>query len=109
MAHLFALLADVKAVSPAADSSMLEILRNNADGESMQRTIEGVSAPHKTGATDSVRTECALFRLQSRVVACGFTKQNSDIRWVVDNEAQLTLGRLGAAIVAAWPRREPAQ
>jgi len=39
------------------------------------------------------------------VVACGFTKQNTDIRWVVDNEAQLSLGRIGAAIVAAWPRR----
>lgn len=106
MAHLFELLAQGKAVSPAADSSMLEILRNNADGESMQRSVEGVSAPHKTGATDSVRTECALFRLQSRVVACGFTKQNTDTRWVVENEGQVTLGKLGAAIVAAWPKKE---
>ena len=106
MAHLFELLAQGKAVSPAADSAMLEILRNNADGESMRRSIEGVSAPHKTGATDSVRTECALFRLQSRVVACGFTKQNTDIRWVVDNEAQVTLGKIGAAVVAAWPKKE---
>ena len=106
MAHLFELLAQGKAVSPAADSSMLEILRNNADGESMQRSVEGVSAPHKTGATDSVRTECALFRLQSRVVACGFTKQNTDTRWLVDNEGQVTLGKIGAAVVAAWPKRE---
>ncbi len=104
MAHLFELLALGKAVSPSADSAMLDILRNNADGESMQRSIEGVIAPHKTGATDSVRTECALFRLQSRVVACGFTKQNRDIRWVVDNEAQVSLGKLGAAVVAAWPK-----
>jgi len=104
MARLFELLAAGKAVSPAADSSMLDILRNNADGELMQRTVEGVIAPHKTGATDSVRTECALFRLQSRVVACGFTKQNQDIRWVVDNEAQSSLGKLGAAVVAAWPK-----
>ena len=104
MAHLFELLAQGKAVSPSADSAMLDILRNNADGESMQRSIEGIAAPHKTGATDSVRTECALFRLQSRVVACGFTKQNRDIRWVVDNEAQVTLGKLGAAVVAAWPK-----
>ena len=106
MAHLFELLAQGKAVSPAADSSMLEILRNNADGESMQRYLDGVSAPHKTGATDSVRTECALFRLQSRIVACGFTKQNTDIRWLVDNEAQVSLGKIGAAIVAAWPKKE---
>jgi len=92
-------------VSPAADSAMLTMLANNADNELMQRSIDGMSVPHKTGATDSVRTECALFRLQSRVVACGFTKQNTDIRWVVDNEAQVTLGKLGAAIVAAWPKK----
>ena len=104
MARLFALLADGKAVSPAADSAMLDMLADNADGELMQRTIDGMRVPHKTGATDSVRTECALFPLQSRVVACGFTKQNTDTRWVVDNEAQVTLGKLGAAVVAAWPR-----
>ena len=109
MAHLFALLADGKAVSPAADSAMLEILRNNADGDSMQRSIDGLSVPHKTGATDSVRTECALFRLQSRVVACGFTKQNADIRWVVDNEAQVALGKIGALVVGAWPKAEAAK
>lgn len=101
MAHLFELLAEGKAVSPAADSAMLDLLANNADQESMQRTINGLVVPHKTGATDSVRTECALFRLKSRVVACGFTKENQDIRWVVDNEAQVTLGKIGAA-VAAW-------
>jgi beta-lactamase class A len=106
MARLFSLLADGKAVSSAADSAMLDILANNADGELMQRTINGLSVPHKTGATDSVRTECALFRLQSRVVACGFTKQNTDTRWVVDNEAQIALGKLGAAVVAAWPPKD---
>jgi beta-lactamase class A len=105
MGHLFELLAQGRAVSPAADSAMLEMLSHNADGELMQRTVEMLRVPHKTGATDSVRTECALFPLQSRIVACGFTKQNSDVRWVVDNEAQMTLGKIGAAILAAWPRR----
>jgi len=101
MAHLFELLAEGKAVSPPADSAMLDLLANNADQESMQRTINGVAVPHKTGATDSVRTECALFRFKSRVVACAFTKANQDIRWVVDNEAQVALGKIGAA-VAQW-------
>jgi beta-lactamase class A len=105
MAHLFELLAQGRAVSPSADSAMLEMLSHNADSELMQRTIEALRVPHKTGATDSVRTECALFYLQSRIVACGFTKQNTDTRWVVDNEAQVSLGKLGAAVVAAWPRR----
>ncbi len=104
MAHLFELVARGKAVSPAADSAMLDILSNNTDSELMQRNIDSLRVPHKTGATDSVRTECALFPLQSRVVACGFTKANRDTRWVVDNEAQVSLGRLGTAIVAAWPR-----
>ncbi|MDB4876754.1 MAG: putative beta-lactamase precursor [Gemmatimonadetes bacterium] len=105
MGRLFEMLAQGKAVSPAADSAMLDILANNADGELMQRTITGLKVPHKTGATDSVRTECALFRLQSRIVACGLTKENTDTRWVVDNEAQVTLGKIGAAVVAAWPAK----
>ena len=105
MATLFALLANGKAVNPAADSAMLDILDHNMDGDQMQRSIAGVSVAHKTGSTDSVRTECAFFRLQSRVVACGFTKENKDTRWVTDNEAQVTLGKLGAAVVAAWPRK----
>ena len=105
MAKLFELLAQGKAVNPAADSAMLDILSNNADGEQMQRYVEHLTVPHKTGSTDSVRTECALFRLQSRVVACGMTKQNADTRYLPDNEAQITLGKIGAAVVAAWPRR----
>jgi len=107
MAGLFALLANGKAVNPAADSAMLDILAHNVDDGLMQRSITGLTVPHKTGATDSVRTECALFRLQSRVVACGFTKENKDIRWVLDNEAQVALGKLGAAVAAAWPKKEP--
>lgn len=109
MARLFGLLANGRAVSPRADSAMLAILADNADMTSMQRAVQGLQVPHKTGATDSVRTECALFPLQSRVVACAFTKQNADTRWVVDNEAQVALGRIGAAVVAAWPPKPRGQ
>ena len=105
MARLFELLANGKAVSARADSAMLDILADNQDMVSMQRSVEGMAVPHKTGATDSVRTECALFRLQSRIVACALTKQNADTRWVVDNEAQVVLGRIGEAIMRTWPRR----
>ena len=108
MARLFALLADGKAVSPKADSAMLDILAHNEDYQSMQRLVDSLTVPHKTGATDQVRTECALFPLQSRVVACVLTKQNTDQRWLIDNEAQLLMGRMGEAIVRAWPRRPPA-
>lgn len=106
MARLFEMLANGKAVNPKADSTMLDILSENQDMESMQRTVSGLAVPHKTGATDSVRTECAFFRLQSRVVACALTKQNADTHWVVDNEAQVALGKIGEAILRTWPRRQ---
>ena len=104
MARLFALLGEGKAVSPKADSTMLDILAHNEDYASMQRHVEGLSVPHKTGATDQVRTECALFPLQSRVVACVLTKDNADQRWLIDNDAQVTMGNMGRAIAGAWPR-----
>jgi hypothetical protein len=105
MERLFAMLANGKAVNPKADSAMLDILADNQNMVSMQRGVNGLTVPHKTGETDSVRTECALFRLQTRVVACALTKQNADIRWIVDNEAQLALGAIGEAILRTWPRR----
>ena len=105
MARLFALMADGKAVSPAADSAMLDILAHNEDYTKMQRFVEGLDVPHKTGDTDQVRTECALFPLQSRVVTCVLTKENQDKRYNIDNEAQVMMARMGDAVSRAWPRR----
>jgi len=105
MARLFALLADGKAVSPAADSAMLKLLENNTNNEQLRRFAQGVPMSTKDGAGDQVRTECALFRLQSRVVACVLTKENQDRSWTIDNEAQVTMARIGEAIVKAWPRK----
>jgi beta-lactamase class A len=108
MAALFARLADGRAVSPAADSAMLEVLAHNEDGQLLQRYVAGVRAAHKTGATDQVRTECTLWYLASRVVACVLTRDNRDQRWVLDSEPQLLLARMGRAIAGAWPRRPAA-
>ena len=105
MSRLFALLADGKAVSPAADSAMLKLLENNSNNEQMRRFAPGVTMSTKDGAGDQVRTECALFRLQSRVVACVLTNLNQDRSWTIDNEAQVTLANFGRAIVGAWPRK----
>jgi beta-lactamase class A len=105
MARLFALMAEGKAVSPAADSAMLDILAHNEDYTKLQRFVEGLDVPHKTGDTDQVRTECALFPLQSRVVVCVLTKENQDKRYNIDNEAQVMMGRMGDVVSRAWPRR----
>jgi beta-lactamase class A len=104
MARLFGLLANGKAVSAGADSTLLDMLDHNDDGELLQRYVDGIRAPHKTGATDAVRTECAVFYLQTRVVACVFTRENQDQRWVLDSEPQRTMAEMGKAISTAWPR-----
>lgn len=105
MATLYALMAQGKAVSPAADSAMLEVLAHNEDDQLLQRYVSGVRAPHKTGAVNDARTECTIWYLQSRVVACVLTKENQDQRWILDSEPQLTMARMGKAIVDAWPRK----
>ena len=109
MAHLFELIAAGKAVNPQADSAMLYILEHNEDQTLLQRYLDGVRAAHKTGADDAVRTECSLFYLRHRVIACVLTKDNKDTRWVLDSEPQLTMGRMGYAIFQAWgPAPRPA-
>jgi beta-lactamase class A len=111
MARLFALMSEGKAVSPKADSAMLDMLAHNEDFDKVNRFIVGLDVPHKTGSTDKVRTECGLFPLQSRIAYCVLTKENVDERYVIDNEAHVMMAHMGEAIVNAWPRRAkpPAQ
>lgn len=102
MARLYTLMAEGRAVSPAADSTMLAIMRRTQDDQLLQRQVGGVRAAHKTGATDSVRVECALFYLEPRVVACVLTGQNQDTRWIVDSEPQVLMAAMGRRIVDAF-------
>jgi len=104
MARLFGLLADGKAVSPAADSLMLRVMEHNGYTQMLPRFAPGVRIAHKDGETDQVRTNCGLVRLQSRVAVCVLTNENADRRWLIDNDAQVTIARMGEAIVGAWPR-----
>jgi beta-lactamase class A len=105
MARLFELLAQGKAVSPTADSTMLDILEHNTYSAMLPRFIPGVRLAHKDGETDQVRTNCGLMWLQSRVAVCVMTRENQDRRWIVDNAAQVLIARMGETIANAWPRR----
>ena len=102
MARLFELLARGKAVSAKADSEMIDMLEHNNMDLMLVRFAGGARLAHKDGETDQVRTECGVFYLRNRVAACVLTKENKDTRWIVDNEAQLTVARMGEAIVKAW-------
>jgi beta-lactamase class A len=102
MARLFELLARGRAVSPAADSTMLDILEHTDFDQMLTRFALGVRTAHKYGADTGTRTACALYRLGQGVVACVLTKQNADSSWVIDNEAQVTVARMGEAVVKAY-------
>ncbi len=108
MAHLFELLARGKAVNAKADSEMLNILEHNTMDAMLQRFTYGARAAHKDGETDQVRAECSLFYLRNRVIACVLTKENKDMRYAIDTEAQVTIARMGEAIVNAWGGVPPA-
>lgn len=102
MAQLFALLAEGKAVSPKADSTMLEILRHNGDDTKLLRFNYGVRAAHKTGDVDAARTDCGVLWLPARVVACVMTKENADTRYWAESEGNAVIAHIGRAIREAW-------
>jgi beta-lactamase class A len=104
MAQLFTLLAQGKAVSPRADSTMLDILTHNEDDSKLLRFNYGLRAAHKTGDVDQSRTDCGVLYLPARVVACVLTKENVDKRYWTDSEGNAVIARIGAAIVAHWKR-----
>jgi beta-lactamase class A len=109
MTQLFALMAQGKAVDPKSDSLMIAMLEKTQFTEMLRRFTPGIRTASKYGAVSDARTECALWYLPARVVACVLTKENVDRRWVIDSEPQVTLARMGEAIVAAWrPRPKPA-
>ena len=105
MAQLFGLMAQGKAVSASADSTMLDILEHNTYSAMLPRFIPGVRIAHKDGETDQVRTNCGLMRLQTRVALCVMTRENQDRRWIVDNSAQVMIARMAEAVANAWPRK----
>lgn len=107
MAQLFTLLAQGKAVSPRADSVMLDMLAHNEDDSKLLRFNYGVRAAHKTGDVDQARTDCGVFFLPARVVACVLTKENVDTRYWTDAEGNAVIARIGQAVVAHWRPAAP--
>lgn len=102
MATLFELLVAGKAVSPRADSIMLQMMSRNEDGSKLARFTYGVPLAHKSGDVDRSRTDCGVFTLPARVVVCVLTKDNVDTRYWTDAEGNAVIGRIGEAVVRAW-------
>ena len=102
MARLFTLLAEGRAVSPRADSTMLAILEHNEDNTKLTRFTYGIRVAHKSGDVDRSRTDCGVLYLPARVVACVLTSENVDTRYWSESEGNAVIAHIGRAITAHW-------
>ncbi len=89
---------------------ILTMLRHQQDRDSLPRYVEvvdtseeGSAIGNKTGALDHVRNDVAIFSTKNGpIIISAFTWDNKDERWTGDNEAEQTLGKVGAAVLKAW-------
>jgi beta-lactamase class A len=90
--------------------AILTMLRHQQDRNGLPRYIEnldtsehGPAIGDKTGALNAVRNDVALIAsCNGPIVIAAFTFDNADQRWNADNEGQITLARIGKAIVERW-------
>jgi beta-lactamase class A len=91
-------------------AALLHMLRSQQDRDSLPRSIEnidtsehGSAIANKTGALDQVRNDIALISTKNGpVVIAAFTFDNADQRWNGDNEGELTLAKVGKAVIDRW-------
>jgi len=90
--------------------TLLHMLRIQQDRDSLPRYIEsldtsehGSAIANKTGALDQVRNDVALISTRAGpIVIAAFTFENADQRWNGENEGEVTLAKVGKAIVDRW-------
>lgn len=83
------------------DAALL-MLKNQQDREGIPRYLSAQVA-NKTGALNDVRNDVAIvYAKNGPVIISGFTYDNKDQSWTVENSAQVLLGKLAQAIIARW-------
>ena len=89
--------------------ALLHMLRNQQDHDGLPRYIEsfdtsehGSAIANKTGALDQVRNVALISTKAGPIVIAAFTFENVDQRWNGENEGEVTLARIGKAIVDRW-------
>jgi beta-lactamase class A len=69
----------------------------------MDTSNGGPAIADKTGALNQVRNDVALIAsANGPIVIAAFTFDNADQRWNADNQGQLTLAKIGEAVVKRW-------
>lgn len=102
-----------KAASAESCKAMLGHLKANDDKEMLVRHLPpGTVVAHKTGATNKVRTDAGIIDIPDPahtpkekeakrtipVAVCVLTNENEDVRWVLDNAAQVVIADIGKAV-----------
>jgi len=79
---------------------MLATLKTCEDKEKMTRSVPaGTVVAHKTGSVDASKTDAGIIYLKSGPVAvCVLTDGNDDKRWVLDNAAQVLIGKIAREV-----------
>ena len=88
----------------------LKMLRNQFYRETIPRYLEkldssegGSGIASKTGSLNAVRADVAILTGKTGpMVFSIFTYENADQSWTVDNEGEVTIGRLAKKIVESW-------
>jgi beta-lactamase class A len=102
-----------KAASPDSCKEMLKHLKANEDKDQLVRFLPaGTAVAHKSGATNQVRTDAGIVyvpdpkdaKARIPVAVCVLTNENKDTRWVKDNEAEVTIGKIGLAVYEAYSK-----
>jgi beta-lactamase class A len=94
----------------AVCSVALNMLKNQFYRETIPRYLEavdtsenGTAIASKTGSLDAVRADVAIVSGKSGpMVLSIFTYNNRDHGWTVDNEAEVSIAKLGQIIVNHW-------
>jgi beta-lactamase class A len=95
------------AAKPDSCQAMIAHLKANDDKLMLLRDLpENFVAAHKTGATNKVRTDAGIFYFPDAsdkkkthpVAVCVLTNENEDVRWIKDNDAELTVAKIGLAV-----------
>jgi beta-lactamase class A len=106
MVQLLELIHKRKVVSAKACDEMLGILQKNQDNAMIVRFLPpGTSVAHKTGAVSNARTDAGIVsvrdpsdkKVKPLFAICVLTNDNEDQRWLVDNAAQVTIGKIAKA------------
>lgn len=91
----------------AADQKLcdaaLAMLKNQADNNSIARSVPGNVVANKTGALDNVRNDVGIvYAHNGPIVISEFTYENKDTSWTPDNPAQVLMANIAKTIVTAW-------